>query len=65
MYELNSKWRSKKKKKNVNLVIFLRVKLILCDNKVSVLSEFPREELNSLVLHFAFLYTTFRVKVRV
>ena len=52
-------------KKNVNLVIFVRVKLILCDNKVSVLSEFPREELNSLVLHFAFPYTTFRVKVRI
>ena len=56
---------SDEKKKGVNLVIFVRVKLILCDNKVSVLSKFPREELNSLVLHFArFAYTTFRVKVR-
>ena len=52
-------------RKNVNLVILVRVKFILCDNKVAVLSEFLREELNSLVLHFAFPYTTFRVKVRV
>ena len=62
---MNSIVSDEAKKKNVNLVIFVRVKLILCNNKVSVLSEFPREELNSLVLHFAFLYTTFRVKVRV